>query len=155
MHVDQPTTCLFCRIARGELNAHEVHASDNVLAFLDLHPIRTGHVLVIPRKHFDYFDAIPPDIAHEVLDVGQRLAPALRALTGVERVAFLFTGVDIPHAHAHLVPLVEPTDITSRRYVVEEHVTFQGAPRADDAELGRTAMAIRSHLDQHRSDHQV
>jgi histidine triad (HIT) family protein len=149
MHPDQTTNCPFCRIALGQLKAHEVHASENVMAFLDLHPIRRGHVLIIPRKHFDYFDAIPPDIAHEVMDLGQRLAPALRSLTGVERVAFLFTGGDVPHAHAHLVPLVEATDITSRQYIVEERVTFQSAPPADPGELSRTAVAIRSHLDQH------
>ena len=150
MQVDQPTSCLFCRIALGQLKAHEVHASANVIAFLDLHPIRTGHVLVIPRRHFDYFDAIAPDIAHEVLDVGQRLARALRSLTGVERVGFMFTGVDVAHAHAHVVPLVEPTDITSRQYIVENQVTFRSAPRAAEDDLGRTAIALRAHLDQQR-----
>jgi histidine triad (HIT) family protein len=106
-----------------------------------------GHVQVIPREHLDYFDDLPPDLSAEILGVGQRLAPVLRDLYGVERVAFLFTGGDIAHAHAHVVPMVEATDITSRQYIREPGVTFGEAPRASDSDLGETARRIRSGLE--------
>lgn len=126
--------------------AHFVYESPNVVAFLDIHPIRAGHVQVIPREHFAYFDALPSAVAHEIFAVGQRLAPILRERWGVERVAFLFTGGDIPHAHAHVLPLVQAADITSRRYIADEHVTFQSTPRAPEGELAVTAAMLRTAL---------
>jgi histidine triad (HIT) family protein len=65
---------------------------------------------------------------------------------GVERVAFLFAGDDIPHAHAHVVPMHEKTDITSRRYIAEEQLTFREASRAADGELRDTAARLAAAL---------
>ena len=98
--------CLFCRIARGDVPAHVVHESENVIAFLDIRPIRRGHVLVVPRVHFPFFDDVRPEVANEMMGIAQRLAPVLRASFQVERVGLFFTGVDIAHAHAHVVPMV-------------------------------------------------
>jgi histidine triad (HIT) family protein len=58
---------------------------------------------------------------------------------GVPRVAFLFTGGDLPHAHAHVIPMHENTDITSRLYITREELTFRDAPRMLDHELAATA----------------
>ena len=65
---------------------------------------------------------------------------------GVERVGLFFTGVDIAHAHAHVVPMVEPTDITSPRYIAETPLTFGPAPLAPTEELQDAAKAIRGAL---------
>jgi histidine triad (HIT) family protein len=140
------TECLFCRIAGGIIPAHLVHESPRLVAFLDIHPIRPGHVLIVPREHFPYFDALPPEVAQEVLHLGQKLAPILRAQCEVERVGFMFTGTDVPHAHAHVVPLVAPTDITSRRYIAEEQLTFGITPRVPDPELAATAASLKAAL---------
>ncbi len=61
-------------------------------------------------------------------------------------MTFLFTGGDIPHAHAHLVPMHEKTDITSRRYIAEEQLTFRDMPRATDSELRDTAALLAAAL---------
>jgi histidine triad (HIT) family protein len=147
--------CLFCRIASGRLPARLVDETPDVVAFLDLHPIRRGHVLVVPREHFPYYDDIRPAVAAEVMRVAQRLAPALRKSFGVERVGLFFTGVDIAHAHAHVVPMVEPTDITSRQYIADPDLTFRPAPQANPAELDEAAdlirTALRAHADGRRS----
>lgn len=118
------------------------------MAFLDTHPIRTGHVQVIPRGHHATFEELPPATAAQIVQVGQRVAKALKRTYGVPRVAFLFTGGDVTHAHAHLVPMHEKTDVTSRRYVAEEHLTFRPLPEAPAAELSGTAARLRSALDQ-------
>ena len=123
-----------------------MYESPDVVAFLDIHPIRAGHVQVIPREHFAYFDSLPPSVAQEIFAVGQHLAPILRERSGAQRVAFLFTGTDIAHAHAHVLPLVEATDITSRQYIADEQLTFRSAPRAPDSELVATAAALKAAL---------
>lgn len=138
--------CIFCRIVRREVGAHVVYESEQVVAFLDINPIRLGHIQIVPREHFDYFDDLPTTVAAEILSVGQRLARALKAVYKVSRVAFLFTGGDIPHAHAHVVPMVEFDDITSRRYIVDEHVTYCDAPRATESDLASCAALIRALL---------
>ena len=136
--------CIFCRIARGASPAHIVHEEDVLIAFLDIHPIRSGHLQIIPKAHFPYFDDIPPDIAARILALGQRLAGPLKQLFGVRRVAFCFSGNDIAHAHAHLLPLHNGTDITSRRYNAEETLTFRPTPRVPDDELAQIAERIRA-----------
>jgi histidine triad (HIT) family protein len=141
-----PDSCLFCRIARGEVPSHRVYEDERLVAFLDIGPIRPGHVQVVPKEHFSYFDELPPEIAGEIVVLGQRLARALKRIYGVRRAAFLFTGGDIDHTHAHVVPMVAPTDITSRRYIAEEAVTFRAMPRPPAEELARTAQRLRDAL---------
>lgn len=144
--VDQ--TCLFCRIGAGEISSHRVYESSRVLAFLDIHPIRDGHVQIIPRQHYAYFDDLPPDVVSEIFHVAQRLAPILRRTYGVPRVALFFTGVDIAHAHAHVVPMLEATDVTSTRYIVETPLTFRQAPLAQADDLARVAQALTRSLNE-------
>ncbi len=97
--------CLFCRIAAHESPAHVLYEDELLMAFLDLCPVRPGHTLIIPRQHFDYFDDLPEGVITPILRLGQKLAVAMKGLYGVPRVGFLFTGGDLPHAHAHVVPL--------------------------------------------------
>ena len=139
-------TCLFCRIARGEVDAHTVYADDEIVAFLDIGPIRPGHVQIIPRTHIETFEQLPEPTAARILALGQRIARAHKEVYGVDRVGFLFTGGDIPHAHAHVVPLHERTDITSRRYICDDDLMFASLPRPPDAELRATANALRVRL---------
>ena len=138
--------CLFCAIAAGRAPAHIVHETARLVAFLDIAPIRPGHLQIIPRAHYPTFEALPPDLAAEILHLGQDFAEVQRRLYGVSRVGFLFTGGDIPHAHAHVVPLVSAGDITSRRYIAEPRVTWQTPPQPPSAELAATAEALRRGL---------
>ncbi|MFY9655504.1 MAG: HIT family protein [Methylocystis sp.] len=135
--------CLFCKIARKELGCHLVHEDDLVMAFLDLHPIRPAHTQIIPRVHADYFEDLDGPTASRILEIGQCLARAMKAVYAVPRVAFLFSGGDIAHAHAHVVPMHDATDITSRRYILEERVTFHSTPRMSSEELGAVASQFR------------
>lgn len=138
--------CIFCRIAAGTLAAHLVHEDELAVAFLDTHPIRPGHIQVIPREHQACFDDLPAAAAGHIIQVGQRLARALKRIHAVPRVAFLFTGGDVAHAHAHVVPMHEKTDITSRRYVAEQRLTFQPLPAVSREELSSIATLLRSVL---------
>jgi len=142
--------CIFCKIGRGEIRAHVVHEDDEILAFLDIGPIRPGHVQIIPRLHHPYFETLPEPLAAKILGVGQKIARVQKQLYGVPRVAFMFTGGDVAHAHAHLVPMVKGDDITSRRYIVEETVSYRAIPMPPPEELAATAADLRAALQQAR-----
>jgi histidine triad (HIT) family protein len=138
--------CIFCRIAAGDEPAQVICRDDRVMALVDICPIRPGHTLIIPHRHHPYFDDLPPTTASRIVHLGQRLAKAMKRLYAVPRVGFVFTGADHPHVHAHVVPLHDRTDITSRRYITERRLTFGPAPRAPRAELTRTAGRLRAAL---------
>jgi histidine triad (HIT) family protein len=140
------TDCVFCRIARREIAAHIVHEDDRLIAFLDRGPIRPGHTQIVPRDHFPYFDEAPSEVVCAIAHTAQKIARALKVLYRVPRVAFLFTGADIDHVHAHVVPMLEKTDITSRRYIIEDAVTFRAMPQASEVELAGSAEALRTAL---------
>ena len=138
--------CAFCQVANGVSACHAVYDGPRVLAFLDRGPIRPGHTQIIPRAHYPYFDDLPPALLAEISAIGQAVAKVLKQVHGVERVAFAFTGGDVAHAHAHVVPLFEKTDITSRRYIQEPSVTFRALPRAPEADQLEMARRLRDGL---------
>jgi histidine triad (HIT) family protein len=110
--------CVFCGIARKDVSAVILHEDADLIAFLDIAPVREGHTQIIPKKHVDTFELLPTQLAATMVHLGQQLARRMKDVFGVDRVAFVFTGGDVPHAHAHVVPLHEKTDITSARYIV-------------------------------------
>ncbi|MDQ8030570.1 HIT family protein [Bordetella genomosp. 1] len=141
-----PDSCLFCRIARHELPAHVVHEDSRTLAFLDIHPVRPAHVLIIPKQHYPYFEDMPADLAGHIVNLGQRLARQMKRMYQVERVGLAFTGIHVPHAHAHIVPMHHPHDITSTHYIAEQDLTFVMPPQADAEQLKALAEELRGAL---------
>lgn len=133
------TTCLFCRIAAGEIPAHKIHEDDLTLAFLDLHPIRPGHALVIPKAHHVWFEDMPAPLAARVTEVSQKIARRQKVLYGVERVSMFFTGIHVPHAHAHIVPMHEVHDVTSQAYLQDGLTGYSVPPQLPDAQMAQIA----------------
>lgn len=131
--------CLFCRIAWHELPAHIVHEDDEIMAFLDLHPIRPGHALVIPKAHHVWFEDVPAPLAARVVECSQVLARRMKRLYEVERVAMFFTGIHVPHAHAHVVPMHEIHDVTSQAYLGEGLVGFSAPTRLPEDRMAAIA----------------
>lgn len=140
-------SCIFCRIAAGEIPSIRLCEDDRVVAFLDIRPIREGHVLILPKQHYDFFEVMPPDLAAHILATGQKVASAMKKIYGVARVGFMFTGTDVAHAHAHVVPMVEATDLTSRRYIAEEELTFRPPEMVAPDELKQVAGKLRAALE--------
>lgn len=136
-------TCLFCRIAAGEIPAHKVFEDEDVVAFLDLHPIRPGHVLVIPRAHHVWFEDMPEALAGRVMAASQSISRALKAHYGVERVALFFTGIHVPHAHAHLVPMRHVHDVTSAAYLADGIDGYSIPPQLPADEMAAIAASLR------------
>jgi len=139
MHSD----CLFCRIAAGELPAHKVYEDDHLLAFLDLHPIRPGHTLVIPKEHHIWFEDMPVDLATQVTTCAQTLARAMKRIYKVERVAMFYTGIHVPHVHAHVVPMHHVHDVSSKAYLAEGTDSYAVPPRLPEDEMAAIAGRLR------------
>jgi histidine triad (HIT) family protein len=138
--------CIFCRIANAELSAHKIFEDDLVLAFLDLHPIRDGHTLIIPKQHYPWFEDLPDRTAARVMTLGQKLARAMKCEWGVERVSFFYTGIHVPHAHAHIVPMFHRHDVTSARYIEDGVEEFSLPSSPGGKALSQTADRIRTQL---------
>ena len=112
--------CIFCRIARKEIPSVAVHEDGELIAILDIAPIRPAHTVILPKAHYATFEVLPSPLAASILGLGQQLARRMKELYRVERVAFFFTGTDVAHAHAHVVPLHEKMDVTSARYIASK-----------------------------------
>jgi len=111
---DTPTdpSCIFCKIVAGEIPCHKLYEDDHVLAFLDIGPLSRGHSLVIPKKHYDTIDQMPPDEAAACMAVVPRLSRAILEATGAEAWNVLqnngkTAGQAVGHVHVHIIPRAE------------------------------------------------
>ncbi len=101
--------CVFCRIFAGELPASTVYEDERVVAFLDIHPLRPGHTLVVPRSHATFLSAVPMEVQTHLWLTGQRLQATLRQVMPADAVHLLVNDGPaafqaVPHVHLHLVP---------------------------------------------------
>ena len=102
---------IFSRIVIGEIPCYKVAEDDNYLAFLDIFPLAVGHVLVIPKNETDYlFDLADNDFGGLML-FSKRVALALKKAVQCKKVGVAVLGLEVPHAHIHLVPLNSESDI--------------------------------------------
>lgn len=128
----------------GEIPSIRIHEDGDVIAFLDIAPMRPGHTVIVPRSHVETYEQLPAALAGHILALGQQLGRRMKQLYKVERVAFFFTGTDIAHAHAHVVPIHEKMDVTSARYLVsKEKVSWSSDHLRVNAE---TLMKVRDEL---------
>ena len=127
---------IFSRIIAGEIPAHKLREDDRFLAFLDIRPIRAGHTLVIPKQEIDELFDLPDDLLGDLFVFAKPVAEAIKAESGAARVGVAVVGVEVPHAHVHLVPLDDVHDIDFRR-----------AQPADQDELAALAERLRARLD--------
>lgn len=105
---------IFSRIAAGEIPSYRVAENDRFYAFLDINPVAPGHVLVIPKKETDYiFDLDDDDFAGLQL-FAKRIAVAMKAVLPCKRVATAVIGLEVPHAHIHLIPINKESDMDFR-----------------------------------------
>ncbi len=102
---------IFTRIVNREIPAHIVAEDDHFLAFLDINPLAKGHVLVIPKKEVDYFFDLDDDTLSGINLFCKKVAKGLEKAIPCLRVGVAVVGLDVPHAHLHLIPLNSMEDI--------------------------------------------
>lgn len=95
---------IFTKIIKGDISAHKVYEDDKTLAFLTIQPVREGHVLVVPKVQIDQYIDLPDEDYEALWRTVKKVATRIRAVTGKERVGVVIKGIDVPHAHVHLIP---------------------------------------------------
>lgn len=131
--------CVFCRIIGGEETVSLVYEDNRAIAFMDIHPVSPGHVLVAPKQHHQDFFQISAEEAAHCLTVAHRLAPGIRQASGSGAVNLFSAngragGQDVPHFHLHLIPVREGEEF-------ELQLPRPGAPVPSRSELD--VMAVR------------
>ena len=106
---------IFSRIVAGEIPCYKVTENDKFFAFLDIAPLAKGHTLVIPKREVDYFYDMEDDELQEMIVFAKSIAKKIQATTGCIKVATVVLGLEVPHAHIHLVPMNTENDIDFKR----------------------------------------
>jgi histidine triad (HIT) family protein len=102
---------VFTRIVKGEIPAYKVAETDRFLAFLDVNPLVKGHTLVIPKKEIDYLFDLEDQDFRDLMMFAKKVAAGVRKAVPCKRVGVAVIGLEVPHAHIHLVPLNKMGDI--------------------------------------------
>jgi histidine triad (HIT) family protein len=108
--------CIFCKIINGEIPSTKLYEDEKVLAFLDIHPIKPGHTLIIPKKHFENFVSTDEEYLLPMIQAAKKIAPAIIKSVGAS--AFNFTtangaeaGQSVFHLHFHIIPRFSKSEL--------------------------------------------
>ena len=129
---------VFCKIVNGDIPCYKVYEDDYVLAFLDISQVTKGHTLVIPKKHYDNFLAVPKELMHRVMDVAQRIGQVQIKFLNAKGVNILTNcyeaaGQTVNHFHVHVIP----------RYEGKEGFEIEMKANAGDLNLPALAEQLR------------
>ncbi|MBL7936196.1 MAG: HIT domain-containing protein [Bacteroidia bacterium] len=102
---------IFSKIVAGEIPCYKVAENEFFLAFLDVFPLKKGHVLVIPKKEVDYIFDLDENTYHGLMAFAKQVAIAIKRAVPCNRVAVSVLGLEVPHAHVHLIPMNTMSDV--------------------------------------------
>ena len=102
---------IFSRIVDGEIPCHKVAEDEEFFAFLDINPVAKGHTLVIPKKEIDYIFDLEDALLGRMMAFAKRVARAQEAAIPCKRVGIAVMGLEVPHAHIHLIPITKESDM--------------------------------------------
>ena len=106
---------VFSKIVSGDIPAFKIAEDKNFIAFLDIFPLTKGHVLVIPKKETDYIFDLASEEYLALFSFAKKVAKAMDKVISCERIGVAVIGLEVPHAHIHLVPLRDVSDINFER----------------------------------------
>lgn len=103
---------IFTRIVNGDLPAFKIAETEHFLAFLDINPVSKGHTLVIPKMEIEYLFDIEDEHYSSLLIFAKKVAKAIKAVVDCEKIAVAVVGLEVPHAHIHLIPVKKVGDLS-------------------------------------------
>lgn len=96
---------IFTKIVKGEIPSHKIAEDDNYLAFLDINPLAEGHTLVIPKKEVDYIFDLDDETLKGLMVFARKVGLAIEQVIDCKRIGITVIGLEVPHAHVHLIPI--------------------------------------------------
>ena len=106
---------IFSKIIAGEIPCYKVAENDNYFAFLDINPLAEGHTLVVPKRETDYIFDLDDQILAGMVVFAKEIAAKLKDFSGCKKVAMVVLGLEVPHAHIHLIPMNTEGDVDFRK----------------------------------------
>lgn len=103
---------IFTKIVNGEIPCYKIAENDKFFAFLDINPLARGHALVIPKQETDYIFHLQDDLLADMIVFAKKVALAIESVVPCNRVGLVVLGLEVPHAHIHLVPINSEADIS-------------------------------------------
>lgn len=125
---------IFSKIISGDIPAHKVAENEDYLAFLDIQPLTMGHVLVIPKKEVDYIFDLDDETYQGLMNFAKMVSIGIKKAISCTKVGVAVIGLEVPHAHIHLIPMSEVSDMNFSKTKL----------KPSDEELADTALKIRS-----------
>ncbi|MEN9609527.1 MAG: hypothetical protein RLZZ628_341 [Bacteroidota bacterium] len=123
---------IFTKIVQGEIPCHKIAENDQFLAFLDIRPLAKGHTLVIPKKEINYIFDIEDAEYQALFLFAKKIAAAIKAVVPCKRIGVTVIGLEVPHAHIHLIPIQKISDMN---FGSGHHVAMSATDLADLATL--------------------
>ena len=113
---------IFTRIIKGEIPCYKVAEDDRFIAFLDIKPLKAGHTLVVPKQEVDYIFDLDDSTLADLTLFSKKVAEGIKKVVDCKRIGMAVIGLEVPHAHVHLIPLDREMDIlfTNPRVVISE-----------------------------------
>tara|TARA_B100000609_G_C17144770_1_gene397522 strand:- start:54 stop:449 length:396 start_codon:yes stop_codon:yes gene_type:complete len=105
------TDSIFTKIIKGEIPCHKIEENEHFIAFLDIMPLKKGHTLVVPKVQVDYIFDLENQTLGDLMFFAKKVAKKIEAAIPCERIGVAVIGLEVPHAHVHLIPLVGISDI--------------------------------------------
>lgn len=139
--MEKTNDCVFCKITRKEIPADVVYEDENFLAFLDINPINNGHVILIPKAHYENLYRTPNETLSDIVPLLKKLAVAVKQAVKADGINIGMNndgaaGQIVPHAHFHIIP----------RFANDGLRHWPGKPYANKEGAGRMAKEIKSFL---------
>ena len=106
---------IFSRIISGEIPSYKVAENEHYYAFLDINPLAKGHTLVVPKQEVDYFYNLDDNTLEGMIVFAKQVAQKIKAFSGCKKVATVVLGLEVPHAHIHLIPMNSEKDVDFSR----------------------------------------
>lgn len=128
---------IFSKIAAGEIPSHKIAENDLYFAFLDIHPLTKGHTLVIPKKEEDYIFRLDDENYQGLMLFAKKIALAIEKAIPCKRIGMAVIGLEVPHAHVHLIPIQQENDMNFRNPKLE----------LSSEEMDKIAASIRKYLE--------
>jgi len=127
---------VFSRIIKGDIPSYKIAEDDKFFAFLDIRPVRPGHTLVIPKVETDYLFDLDDDYLSGMLTFARPIAKAIDQATGCIRTGIVVEGLEVPHAHIHLIPIHDKG----------QHAALGAGMEMSKESMDEMAIKIRSYL---------